>query len=281
MGESDLSIDNWLPGFSKICTNRLPVHYLIPGVLYQNVSRDTSKRVHSQAMEGFASKCATSLDHSSTRNTSAGQLAANHRFPKSARKNENNRKEKDKKRNRIPLWAKWQMPLKKLFDREGIEKALPFVPSWASLLGKWLANTRHPAASAVRKPKPCSGRSLHANGVTPNFSGLGGLSSGSPRRFRTAVAPSFMGGCFIWSTGLWPIHMDMSQLADIIADSDNRWGGWVFWRSSGIPHQTLNINLVLPVVNRINDHSMFYVQIGKENQGGILLILLFRFRYGS
>ena len=103
MGESDLSIDNWLPGFSKICTNRLPVHYIIPGVLYQNVSRDTSKRVHSQAMEGFASKCATSLDHSSTRNTSAGQLAANHRFPKSARKNENNRKEKDKKRNRIPL----------------------------------------------------------------------------------------------------------------------------------------------------------------------------------
>jgi hypothetical protein len=38
--------------------------------------------------------------------------------------------------------------------------------SWTSSLGKWLANTRHSTTLAFRKPKPCSDRSLHADGVT-------------------------------------------------------------------------------------------------------------------
>ena len=45
---------------------------------------------------------------------------------------------------------------------------LPLISAsfWTSSLGKWLANTRHSTTLAFRKPKPCSGRSLHANGVT-------------------------------------------------------------------------------------------------------------------
>ena len=45
---------------------------------------------------------------------------------------------------------------------------LPLISAsfWTSLLGKWLANTRHSITLAFRKPKPCSDRSLHANGVT-------------------------------------------------------------------------------------------------------------------
>jgi len=45
---------------------------------------------------------------------------------------------------------------------------LPLISAsfWTSSLGKWLANTRHSTALAFRKPKPCSDRSLHANGVT-------------------------------------------------------------------------------------------------------------------
>jgi hypothetical protein len=37
--------------------------------------------------------------------------------------------------------------------------------SWTSSLGKWLANTRHTKTWAFRKPKPCSDRSLHADGA--------------------------------------------------------------------------------------------------------------------
>ena len=45
---------------------------------------------------------------------------------------------------------------------------LPLISAsfWTSSLGKWLANTRHSTTLAFRKPKPCSDRSLHANGVT-------------------------------------------------------------------------------------------------------------------
>ena len=53
-----------------------------------------------------------------------------------------------------------------------------------SSLGKWPANTQHPKALAFRKPKPCSGRGLRANGVSRNCSGMGDSSSGSPVRLR-------------------------------------------------------------------------------------------------
>jgi hypothetical protein len=45
---------------------------------------------------------------------------------------------------------------------------LPLISAsfWTSSLGKWLANTRHSTTLAFRKPKPCSDRSFHANGVT-------------------------------------------------------------------------------------------------------------------
>jgi len=62
-------IDNWLPGFSNNCTNKSPVHYLIPGVLYQKSSKRRRKFFHVKAMEDFASKCATSDEYSFPTNT--------------------------------------------------------------------------------------------------------------------------------------------------------------------------------------------------------------------
>jgi len=50
----NLSIDNWLPGFSRDNKYRSPVHYLIPGIFYQHVSEDGSKKDHERAMEGFS-----------------------------------------------------------------------------------------------------------------------------------------------------------------------------------------------------------------------------------
>ena len=45
---------------------------------------------------------------------------------------------------------------------------LPLISAsfWTSSLGKWLANTRLFTTLAFQKPKPCSDRSFHANGVT-------------------------------------------------------------------------------------------------------------------
>ena len=59
----NLSIDNWMPGFSKNCAHGSPVHYLIPGVLSQRISSDGSNKRHARAMEGFASNCVTPFDH--------------------------------------------------------------------------------------------------------------------------------------------------------------------------------------------------------------------------
>jgi len=59
----NLSIDNWMPGFSKNCAHGSPVHYLIPGVLSQRISSDGSNKRHTRAMEGFASNCVTPFDH--------------------------------------------------------------------------------------------------------------------------------------------------------------------------------------------------------------------------
>jgi hypothetical protein len=75
MDKFNLSIDNWLPGYTSNCTNRSPVHYLIPGVIHQNITRQRSKTHHAKAMEGFSSKCATSYKYSLPRNTSTGQSA--------------------------------------------------------------------------------------------------------------------------------------------------------------------------------------------------------------
>ena len=54
---------------------------------------------------------------------------------------------------------------------------------WTSSLGRWLANTRHSTTLAFRKLKPCSDRSLHANGVT-QLLGDGRLSSELPEGLR-------------------------------------------------------------------------------------------------
>jgi len=70
-----LTIDNWLPGFTRDCTNTSPVHYLIPGVFHQKVFGHSSKKYHAEAMESFSFKCTTSHNYSFPRNTSIGRSA--------------------------------------------------------------------------------------------------------------------------------------------------------------------------------------------------------------
>jgi hypothetical protein len=55
-----------------------------------------------------------------------------------------------------------------VIGRYGGTGVLPLTSAsfWTSSLGNWLANTRHSTTLAFRKPKPCSDRSLHADGVT-------------------------------------------------------------------------------------------------------------------
>jgi len=95
-----LSIDNWLPGFSRDYRYWSPVHYLIPGVLYQPVpSRYLTKSRSREAMEGFASNCVTPFGQSFPSNTSTGQLAAKTLSPKKRIKKRD--KKKDRRRHII------------------------------------------------------------------------------------------------------------------------------------------------------------------------------------
>lgn len=53
----DLGIDAWFSGTSRQCSNALPVHHLVPGILHQRVIPGSGKPDHTPAMKAFASKC--------------------------------------------------------------------------------------------------------------------------------------------------------------------------------------------------------------------------------